>query len=441
MFVIVDTETTGGNPVNDRIMEIAIIRYDGEKEVERFSTLVNPQNSIAPFIQSLTGITDDMVADAPTFEEIADKVLELTDNSIFVAHNARFDYAVVRREFKRIGIRFQRRQLCTVTLSERLLPDHKSYSLGKICRDLDIEISNRHRALGDAEATVKLFRRLLENNQEEILKSTFEEALERASLPPNLSKETVDDLPEETGVYYFLDENLRVLHVGKGKNIRSRVINQLLKDLKQRRYQKLWDEVYDVSFEITGSELVAQLMEWDEIKQHTPPYNFTKRKKKYRFGIFHFQDQEGYINLEVDKLNPENRALVVSKSKVGATNILRKIVATYGLEPGLCGFGEKQEIELEPESYNTKVGKFLNKYLYKHPNFFIIGEGRSHHEQSVVWVENHQYKGFGFFEPENIENDIESLKDSVKPHANSPEVHRLIRNWLRKKTRDEIIKY
>lgn len=444
MFAIVDTETTGGNPAQDRIMEIAIFIHDGEKVVDEFSTLINPEKPISPFIIGLTGISNEMVAHAPTFSQVADKIFDLTDQNIFVAHNARFDYGVMRREFRRLGIRFQRKQLCTVSLSRKMLPDLKSYSLGKLCREIGINIKMRHRATGDAEATVKLLEVLLSNDRERIINSVWADELENINLPPALSKETVDDLPEETGVYYYLDENMNVLYVGRGKNIRKKVIDQFIKDFEQREYARFWNKITDVSFELTGSELIAQLMELSEVRKHAPPYN-TKRKRKYRFGIYAFYDDKGYINFEIDNIRQHDQALIASRSRNGALNIMKKLEREYELAPALCGLKidneNARQISLNPQLYNLKASRLLSKYRYNHPNFFIIGDGRSHHEQSVVWIENNQYKGYGFFEPENIENDIQSLKESVEILPNTHEVHRLIRNWLRKKTRDEIISY
>lgn len=445
MFAIVDTETTGGNPAQDRIMEVAIFIHDGERVVDEFSTLINPEKPISPFIIGLTGISNEMVANAPTFNEVAEKIFELTDHNIFVAHNARFDYGVMRREFRRVGIRFQRKQLCTVNLSRKLLPGIKSYSLGKLCREMGIQVNGRHRASGDAEATVKLLELLLSNDRDRIIESVWGDELDNVSLPPSLSKETVDDLPEETGVYYFLDDQLNILYVGRGKNIRKRVIDNFTKDFGEDNYTRLWERITDVSYELTGSELVAQLMEFEEIRKYAPPYNMGKSRKQFNFGIYHFYDNEGYINLGIDKIRQYEQSLIVSRSKLGAVNILKKLIRDYGLEPRLCGLHSDnnpgEPFSFIPKSYNLKATHLLSRFHYPHSNFFIIGDGRSHHEQSVVWIENNSYRGYGYFEPENIENDIQSLKDSVVVSTNFHEVHRLIRNWLRKKSRDEIIPY
>ncbi|HXH17738.1 MAG TPA: exonuclease domain-containing protein [Chitinophagales bacterium] len=441
MFAIVDTETTGGNPVKDRIMEIAIVLHDGEKVVEEFSTLINPQTPISPFIISLTGINDEMVASAPTFEEIAGNIMRITDKCIFVAHNARFDYSVLRREFKRMGIRFQRKQLCTVHLSQKLLPGQQSYSLGKLCRGIGIQVEKRHRALGDARATTMLFEKLLSSDREHIINSAFVDELEGADIPVNLSRETVDDLPEETGIYYFLDEKLRVLYVGKSRNIRKRVIDQILNEM-HHEYAPMKNLIYDVAYEITGSELVAQLMEFEEIAKSSPPFNFTRRKKEYRFGIYHYTDENGYINLSVGKLNEHSAPLIETASYNSSMKIIRKLVARHQLDPRLSGLAKPEGVlSITPQAYNQRVSPLLRKYQFDFPNFFIIGEGRSHHEQSVVWVENQCYRGFGYFEPENIENDIRSLKEVVKPSKANSDAHRLIKNWLKKKMKDEVIRY
>lgn len=166
MYTVIDIETTGGSNNSGKITEIAIFVFDGEKITDSFVTLVNPECYIPPFISNLTGITNEMVAHAPKFYEIARKIVEITANKIFVAHNVGFDYNFIKKEFHDLGYNFNRKTVCTVVLSRKLFPGHSSYSLGKICNDLDININGRHRAEGDALATVELFRRLLIKHQQ-----------------------------------------------------------------------------------------------------------------------------------------------------------------------------------------------------------------------------------------------------------------------------------
>jgi DNA polymerase III subunit epsilon len=443
LFAIIDTETTGGNPAKDRVMEIAIIIHNGKRVIEQFATLINPETPIMPFVVSLTGISNDMVKDAPTFQEVAERIFQMTENKIFVAHNARFDYGILRGEFKRIGIRFNRKQLCTVKLARQIIPGYKSYSLGKICKDLDIDIDSRHRAFGDAEATARLFEKLMMNDRKELIRSMLEEELQESAFPPNLSKELVDDLPEETGVYYFLDEKGKPIYIGKSRNIRKRVISHFYEDLESPRFSDLKQKVFDISYELTGSELIAMILESNEIRKYFPPFNIAQRRKKYRYGIYQHQDENGFINLKIELLKQDEKPIIEFTNRKSANVVMSKFIEKYSLYPSLCGYGnpENTKPEMPSEIYNLRVSKVTERYRYKKPNFFIISEGKSHHQQSVVWIEDNTYKGFGYFEPEYIENDIESLKEVVQPQYDDPDVHRIIRAWLGKKTKDEIIAY
>jgi DNA polymerase-3 subunit epsilon len=443
LFAIIDTETTGGNPSKDRVMEIAIIIHNGQRVIEQYATLINPEAPIMPFVVSLTGISNDMVKDAPTFQEVAERIFQLTENKIFVAHNVRFDYGILRGEFKRIGVRFNRKQLCTVKLARQIIPGYKSYSLGKICRDVGINIDSRHRAFGDAEATAQLFEKLVMNDRKELIRSMLEEELQETVFPPNLSKEVVDDLPEETGVYYFLDDKGKPLYVGKSKNIRKRVISHFYEDPEQTRFAELKQKVCDISYELTGSELVAMILESNEVRKYFPPYNIAQRRKKYRYGIYKHIDENGFINLKIELLKQDEKPIIEFTNRKSANVVMSKFIEKYSLYPSLCGFGnaEVTRPEMAAELYNERVKKVTERYQYKKPNFFIISEGKSHHQQSVVWVEDNVYRGFGFFEPEYIENDIESLKEVVQQQYDDPDIHRIIRSWLGKKTKDEIIAY
>lgn len=444
MYAIIDTETTGGNPAKDRIMEIAVILHDGTKEIDEFSTLVNPETPIAPFIQTLTGINQDMLKDAPTFAEIAQRVLEITDNAIFVAHNVSFDYGVVRNEFKKLDIRFERKQLCTVKLSREIMPDMNSYSLGKLCKEIGIEIEGRHRAYGDAAATSKLFSLLLEKDTADVMKSMLEVEVTGMELMPHISRETLEDLPEETGVYYFLDADGTVLQIGKSKNIRRQIIKDLKNKEFTRKFNKMLQQVREISYETTGSELVAQLVEIESILKHKPVYNPSRRRRQYRYGITHTKTDEGYISLAVKKLSDVNGDGLLAEftTRKSAVGVLKRMQESNQLHPTLCGLSKEEDTPNQPPTeYNKKLSRIFKKYQYKHDNFFVVGEGRSHHEQSIVWVEDGRYKGYGFFEPEYIENDIDSLKESVSHKDNLPDVHRVIRNWLNKRNRDTIIPF
>ncbi len=274
MYSIVDIETTGGSPQYEKITEIAIYIHDGEKITDQFSTLINPEKNIPYYITGLTGISNEMVEGSPKFYEVAKKIIELTENKIFVAHNVNFDYNFVRSEFNSLGFNFKRELLCTVKLSRKLIPGKKSYSLGNLCDDLGIHINDRHRASGDALATVKLFELLLDINRQKGINGINQN--DYGVLHPNLDKSKILILPEETGVYYLYNDKQDVIYIGKSNNIKSRITTHLGPS-KNKTSQKMRKEIADFSFEITGSELIALLLESEEIKKNKPIYNRAKK--------------------------------------------------------------------------------------------------------------------------------------------------------------------
>ena len=227
MYAIIDIETTGGSARLEKITEIAVYLHDGNEITGEFVSLVNPERNIPYFITNLTGITNEMVENAPRFYEIAKKIIELTEGRTFVAHNARFDYSFIREEYKSLGFNFKRSILDTVALSRKLIPGHKSYSLGNICKDLNISINGRHRAAGDALATVRLLEILIARDMEinsgrsSLLKNT-----RISKLHPKLDISKIDSIPDEPGVYYFYNEKGDLIYIGKSRNLQQRIATQ-----------------------------------------------------------------------------------------------------------------------------------------------------------------------------------------------------------------------
>ena len=444
MFAIIDTETTGGKPLNDRITEIAIIIHNGKRVVESYSTLINPCRKIDPFVSGMTGITDEMVADAPLFADVIQRVIDLTEGKIFVAHNVRFDYGVIRNEFKRLGKTFIRKQLCTVKLSRKILPGLPSYSLGRLCESLDIHILNRHRALGDAEATSILFEKLLLNDRKEVIRSELAEGLVDGILPANLSKSQVEELPEEPGVYYFLDQQQKVLYIGKSTNIRKRVISHFSNDLKSQKSASMKEKIYHVDYRLTGNELVALLEESHEIKRQMPPYNVTQRIKKYRQGIFLRSDEHGFrfFKMEALKLHeePVMKATTprIAQKMIDELNLRHHLRAYVNLTPKLLKQGTLESFR---DSHNQKVEEILKAFYFSHPHFFIVTEAINPEERTLIWVENNQYKGFGNVSVHDNFDDIESLKLRIKPYVDHPDIRGILKAWLKKSKKTELIKY
>lgn len=199
MYAIVDIETTGGHAGKNRMTEIAILHHNGREVTQRFHTLINPERSIPPFITQLTGIDEQMVANAPRFYEVAAQIEELLRDRVFVAHSVHFDYSFVKYELGRLGIAFNPRRLCTIRLSRQILPGHRAYGLGNICRDLQINIHDRHRALGDAEATAQLFTLLVQRDSQNFIGESLKRNSRESTLPPNLPKQVFSELPENPG--------------------------------------------------------------------------------------------------------------------------------------------------------------------------------------------------------------------------------------------------
>ncbi|MBX7093129.1 MAG: ribonuclease H-like domain-containing protein [Flavobacteriales bacterium] len=279
MFAIVDIETTGGSPQQSRITEIAVYLSDGKKVVDQFITLVNPEQHIPSFITKLTGISDEMVASAPRFQDISSQLALITKDAVFVAHNVAFDYGMIRHEYRELGMEFHRQLLCTVKSSRKLIPGYPSYSLGNLCKELNIEIEHRHRAGGDALATMELFHLLYGQHKPDLL-SLIEEGSPRFTGDPKADR-MLENIPERTGVYFLHDSNQDVIYVGGGTNIRKKVLHHLTKGNSRQAFE-LRNSIADVSFEITGSELLALLMEMSEIRRLKPMFNRRYRPLAHR---------------------------------------------------------------------------------------------------------------------------------------------------------------
>lgn len=283
LYAIVDIETTGGKFDEEGITEIAIYKFDGDQIVDQFISLVNPEKDIQPFVVNLTGINNGMLKNAPKFHEVAKRIVEITTDCVLVAHNANFDNRILTTEFRRLGYDFERETLCTVELSQKLIPEQNSYKLGKLCRALGIPVSSRHRADGDAIATVQLFKLLLNKDfEKEIIKKAIKTDNSRKLAPKLLT--ILDNLPAKAGLFYVYNVERTILYIGKGKNIKKTVNQLFLRTSKKAKI--LQNAVVSVTFEITGSELIAQLKHIEELKINNPKFNFKQKPnfKKIEFS-------------------------------------------------------------------------------------------------------------------------------------------------------------
>ncbi|MCA8830135.1 exonuclease domain-containing protein [Hymenobacter pini] len=488
MYAIIDLETTGGQPTQDRITEIAIYIHDGEKVVDEFSTLLNPGRNIPFFITQLTGITDDMVRDAPKFHEVARKVVEMTEGCVFVAHNVRFDYSFLKKEFADLGYNYSRKTLCTVRLSRSLMPGQPSYSLGKLCQNIGIPLNGRHRAAGDAAATAILFGRLLAISQEQEPDSSrapadtlaavdatapagrkpattkqpsarkikaVQEAIKTALLPPNITPEKVASLPQEAGVYYFHDEAGEVIYVGKSINIYKRIQQHFAVDYKSRKSIEFKNSISDITWELTGSELVALLYESHEIKRLKPLYNRKLRRSVFPAGIFLRTDENGYKRLYYGRADDhaQSHPLIALGNQFKAKGFLFHKVAKFNLCQKLCDLYKTQGscfdyqvhrckgacLGLEPpEEYNKRVEEAIESFTYEHGSFVVIGAGRRPDEKSLVVVENGRYMGFGYVDESFTARRFTDFRDAITRYNDNKDAQQIIRQYLRTEHRDKV---
>ncbi len=455
MYAILDIETTGGNASVERITEIAIYVHDGKKVVEEFSTLINPERTIPYFISRLTGINNGMVRDAPKFYEVAKKIVEITEGNIVVAHNAQFDYSFIREEFRNLGYTFSRDYVCTVKLSRKLIPGFRSYSLGTLCNNLGIVIENRHRAAGDAQATVKLFEMLLERDRDDDISKSIKNDYMHLRFPENFDRKLIEKLPESTGVYYLHNEDGSIIYIGKSNNIRKRVLTHFA-NKGNRKAIEMRNSIRDVTFELTGSELIALLLESDEIKKHLPVYNRALRHSLFNYGIFRSVNEDGYITLKAGKITRNAQPIITSHSVEEAKEILERKIVKYQLCQKLCGIYDIDYAcfqfsinqcngacigKEKPEAYNKRVMKAIASLDYIHRNFLIVGTGRNEEERSVVSIENGKYLGFGFFNPDYVDPSAETLKEVISSRQDNRDAHRIIHRHLLQNKQDSILTY
>ncbi|NCX96872.1 MAG: DNA polymerase III subunit epsilon, partial [Chitinophagia bacterium] len=330
MYAIVDIETTGSRPGTDRIIEIAIVKHNGNEIVDSFSTLINPEVGVPYFISQLTGITTEMLYDAPKFYEVAKKIVEFTADCIFVAHNVRFDYSFVKREFQDLGFNYHRKRLCTVRLSRKLIPGLKSYSLGRLADSLGFSIAKeeRHRAYGDAYATAQIFGLILERSKDLLgvqLDWAIEDELKAALIPPNIPAEQVEALPQNPGVYYFIGLNGSPIYIGKAKNIKKRVLEHFRPDHNASKDINFKSQIQAIAFEETGNELTALLLESEEVKLHKPQYNVALKAKEYTFGLFYDFNKEGYIRFFIKRAADTNLLVTPLSAKVNKKAFLENL--------------------------------------------------------------------------------------------------------------------
>lgn len=445
-YAIVDIETTGGYAAGSGITEIAILIHDGTSVIERYETLINPQRPIPLSIQILTGINDDMVSESPEFGDVAADIYRLLSGRVFVAHSVNFDYSFLKHFLEVAGYAFTANKLCTVRLSRKIKPGLPSYSLGKLCDALQIPLSNRHRAGGDADATAELFTRLIAWDTEGHMAAMLKIKSKEQALPPNLPREDFDNLPECPGVYYFSDHTAKVIYVGKAINIRKRVSSHFTGHNPNPQRQHFLRNIHAIKYERCGTELMALLLEAVEIKRLWPEYNRAMKRFEPKFGLYAYEDLNGYRRLVVGKHNKGQSAIHVFNSQIDARNLLHKLVRDFGLCTELSMLGPCSAECFLPgameggntgtcsekrtaEEYNVLVQQALDHLHHNLPSFAIMDKGRNEEERSCIWVEKGRFYGMGYI---NQYADIahqDDIKSLLQTYEGNDYMLHLIHNY------------
>lgn len=455
MFAIIDIETCGSRYEfrKGRIIEICVVQHDGLAIESVYSTLINPECYIAPMYTKISGITNDMVQDAPTFPQIAKKILELTEGRVFVAHNVAFDYGFVKDEFASLGFGFKRDTLCTVRLSRKLLPNRVSYSLGNLCAGLGIEIENRHRAEGDAVATAKLFDLLLQAKAQNPQYRTkgIEEIMTRRI--DKIKEYILNKIPEECGVYYFQNREGETIYIGKSVNMYNRAISHFNND--ENKGRRMLNDLYNADWVCTGSELIALLLESTEIKKHKPPYNRARATEVFTHAITWHTNKQGITSFAITAYDEAENIIIAFSNYTSARERLDNWIEAHALCLSYCGLAEEgsacfnHQIKKcngiccgneDAADYNRRAGRVLDRYVFKERNFAIIDKGRTPNELSVVYIENGQYYGYGYFDQQETIYSAVELKGFVKQAPYYPDADTLIRGFLNQSKNVKIVK-
>jgi DNA polymerase III subunit epsilon len=443
-YAIVDIETTGGYASGAGITEIAVYIHDGEKVTDQFETLINPHQYIPVPIQLLTGIDNDMVDGKPTFEAIADTLYNLLNGRVFVAHNVNFDYSFIRHHFEKAGYNFNASKLCTVRMSRKIKPGLPSYSLNKLCTSLNIPLYNNHRAGGDAAATTILFGKLLEWDNDGIIAGMLKKNSKEQLLPPHLPKDDFEALPSVPGVYYFKNREGKVVYVGKANDLRKRVLSHFTGNNTLPQRQHFLRDIHAISFERCGTELMAFLLEAAEITRLWPVYNRAMKRRVVNFGLYAYEDLNGFMRLAIGKQGNHQLALHEFTTEMEGRNLLHKLVRNFNLCPELCGITACAHDTALPDeeplcqalhgviNYNKQVKLALKQVEQYLPSFIIKDKGRHEEEQSCIWVEKGKFYGMGYIDACSDIHSLEDIKSALKPYKVNHYMLQLVYNYAEK---------
>tara|TARA_B110000046_G_scaffold35749_2_gene39118 strand:+ start:83580 stop:84956 length:1377 start_codon:yes stop_codon:yes gene_type:complete len=455
VYAIVDIETTGGSATRSRITEIAIYKHDGQKIVDEYQTLINPCQDIPYNITKLTGIDNELVANAPLFFDVAKEIDAFLEGSVFVAHNVNFDYGFVKAEFERIGLSFRRKKLCTVRLSRKLLPGKFSYSLGKLCASEGIPLNNAHRAAADAKATAILFTQLMKIDREGYIEKALNPLSLEGLMPPNMPKEDFIALPNKQGIYYMLNERKQVIYIGKAKDIKKRVHSHFSGNTNTKSKYHFVKNIFGIDFKVITNALLVDIIEATEIKKHWPIHNRSYKRITLNYGLYQYIDRNGYERFNSGRFGKHDKPIKSFKNLLELKGFLKEMIEDYNLCPRLCGLqpissgkcNYVEEIDCrgacegkeETSTYNLRVLQAVEEKVNRNTTYVLREKSQERAEQAVILVENGRYKGYGKV-PLSIDlMNVELLKTQINTAYDDQDMSIIVHAWLKKSKQEDVV--
>jgi DNA polymerase III subunit epsilon len=412
-FAIVDIETTGGHANKNGITEIAIVLFDGTEIEGSFTSLVNPQMPIQPYVQSMTGITNSMVAIAPLFKDVAPQIHNLLQDRIFVAHNVNFDYSFVKHELQQAGFTIDLPKICTVRLARKVFPGLPKYGLGSLSKHFNITNNARHRAMGDAMATTTLLQLIL---QKDIGVNEINKLSKRRKaaqyLPPNLSNGDISNFPSLPGVYYFHDKKGKIVYVGKAVNLKKRISSHFSNNKISKQKQDFLRDIYTISYEECSSDLMAEVFESIEIKRLWPKYNKSQKHGERKYGIYQFEDSLGYLRLAIDNKKKILKPLVQVNLLVEARNILRQWSDDFGIHPYLFFLSKEIPQEFPNIELHNLAIKDLVQQIKATQEDYLIHDGTGHY----FYMEQSHFIGMAQLSKRQTKQPKSKIKEAITLH-------------------------
>ncbi len=431
LYAVVDIETTGSYAAGNGITEIGIVIHDGVKVLDFYETLVNPHAPIPYFIQRLTGINERMVANAPSFKEIAAQVFELIQDKVFVAHNVNFDYSFLKHHLAAAGYELETKKLCTVRLARKVIPGLAGYSLGKLTARLGINHAMHHRAGGDALATASLLAMIVERDTEGVIASMLKGRNSEQYLPPHLPVDDLQQLPSSPGVYYFYNASGKTIYVGKAKNLRRRVKSHFSNNKVNRQKQDFLRETHRISYKECATELMAHILESTEIRRLWPIYNRSQRGFLPQFGLFTYEDMQGYMRFAVEKNRRSFKPLYTFNTITEGHVRLRELATEFGLCTRLCNITSSYDCgcaeHAVPDNYNRKADDAIKWLRAQLPTFALIDKGIDENEHSCILIKEGNLYGMGYLNDKQQQlKSIDVLLKSIEPLQDNDYIRNLV---------------